>query len=317
MRSMGNRVSDRWRGWLTASLVTAGFACIGLSLLDLEVSAKALASVHPEAWISVIGLSLLMALLRAARVVVLADAVRTGLVIRASFLHGAANAILPARIGEAVLPLTLARYGGMDPMRAVGLLLILRLSDLIALVGFGSLLVAALNFWEFSTELRLVLAAAGILLIAGIGVVPFLVRIVGRSAPRAIRAWANRITVAGAQLTHGSRIGLFALTLGIWVALGIAAQISIDATGLRVDPMLAWLACLAASLAFALPTNGIASIGPFEAAFVGVLVAADGSGEAALAAAVHLHMCALIAAGLTALAALVPPARSGDQKSCP
>lgn len=317
MRSIGSRIPDRWRGWLTASLVTAGFACLGFTLFDLGASAKALAGVPPKAWISVIGLSLLVAFLRAARVAVIADTVPAGIAVRASFWHGAANVILPARMGEAVLPITLARYGGMDAMRAVGLLLIVRLGDLIALIGLGSVLIAGLDFWGFSTELRLLLAAGGVLLIACIGGVPFLVRIAGRCAPRAISVYANRIAEAGAQLTYGSRIGLLALTLAIWVTLGIAAQVSIGATGLRVDPMLAWLASVAASFAFALPTNGIASIGPFEAAFVGVLVAADGLGEAALAAAVHLHMCALIAGGLPALATLVFPKRSRDQKSCP
>lgn len=285
--------------------------CVGAGYwwLDLGLSAKALANTPFQAWLAVIFCSLLMAGLRALRVVVVARTDRIVPVISASFLHGAANAVLPARLGEAVLPLALSRYAGLKPMRAIGLLLIVRLGDLIALAGLGLLLVAALDTWSLVPEGRIALAVLGAALIAAIGAVPFLVRLLGRWAPGFVGSLANGIAAAGTRLGSGSHAALVILTLAIWLALGVAAYVSIAAMALTVDFALAWLACIAASLAFALPTNGIASIGPFEAAFAGVLIAGGASAEAALAAAVHLHLCALIAAGLTAAVGFVLNAR--------
>ncbi len=316
MKPSKTGVSFRWHGLITAFLVTA--VCIGfaLSLLDLGESANALTEIGPQAWMSVVFLSLIMAVLRAVRVTVIAGIVQFAPVIRASFLHGAANAVLPARMGEAVLPLALVRYSGLDLMRAVGLLLIVRLGDLLALFGIGLLLVAALDFWSLSAGIRLLLTVVAVLLIVGVGIVPYVVRKLGRWAPRFVGGLVGRVAAAGERIGGGSRVWLVVLTLLIWITLGLAAQTSIAAAGLPIDFKLAWLASVAASLAFALPTNGIASIGPFEAAFVGVLVAAGAPAEAALAAAVHLHLCALIAAGLAALAAPMFPANRKDRVLC-
>ncbi len=306
----------RWRGWLIACLVTALCVVVGMYLLDLGQSARGLADIAPKAWIAVIGLSLLMAILRAARVAVVARAAQFGPVVKASFLHGAANAVLPARAGEAVLPVALARYGGMDPARAVGLLLIVRLGDLIVLFGLGLFFVAVLDVWGQTDGIRISLAMGGLALIVGVSAVPALVGGLGRWTPGALKSLANRIAAAGSMLAGNSRISLVLLTLAIWLTLGLAAHVSISAAGLQIDMTYAFLAAIAASLAFALPTNGIASVGPFEAAFVGILALSGSSAELALTAAIHLHLCALIAAGLTALSTFLFPVSWGDKHLC-
>ncbi|WP_419907110.1 lysylphosphatidylglycerol synthase transmembrane domain-containing protein [Hoeflea sp.] len=298
-----------WRGWLVAALVTAGFFFVATNVLDVGESARTLTRIDAGAWATVIGLSLLMAILRALRLVVMARGTEVGPVVKASFLHSAANAILPARIGEAALPLALARYGGYDPVRALGLLLIMRLGDIMALAGIGLVLLAALDIWNHPDSVRLLFAATGILVMAGISAVPAIVDATGKLAPGMFRRFVERITAAGSLLDRNARIALLALTLAIWVTLGIAAQVSISAAGLDIGFAYAWLACIAASLAFALPTNGIASVGPFEAAFVGIVVLSGAPAEAALTAALHLHLCALAGAGLAALSTLVLPAR--------
>ncbi len=307
---------DRWRSWLTGSIVT--LVCIGFawSFLDLGESARSLSAMGGWAWVNVIGLSLLMAMLRAMRVALVARVQPIAPLVKASFLHGAANAVLPARMGEAVLPLALARYGGFDLLRAVGLLIIVRIGDLVALAGIGLTLIALLDVAHLHPALRVLLAAAGIVLVFAVGTVPFLVRLAGRVAPALVSTAAARIAAAGAHLTLASKGGLVASTLAIWFVLALAAQISVNAAGLDTGFPAVWLACVAASFAFALPLNGIASIGPFEAAFVGVLAAAGAPAEAALTAAIHLHLSALIAAGLVAVAAFMFPARQTDRSLC-
>ncbi|MGI9370351.1 MAG: lysylphosphatidylglycerol synthase domain-containing protein [Ruegeria sp.] len=306
-----------WRGWLIAGIVTTVCLILGMNMLDLSQSARELAQISAQAWFVVIGLSLAMALLRAARVAIVARVAQLGPVIKASFQHGAANAVLPGRLGEAVLPLALSRYSGLDPVRAVGLLLIVRLGDLIVLIGLGFVFVAAIDLWNHSAAVRSALVLGGLALIAGVSFVPAMVGQIGSWTPKTLRALAGRLARAGSALTGNTRLGLLVVTLAIWLVLGVAAHVSISASGLEIGLGYAFLAAIAASLAFALPTNGIASAGPFEAAFVGILTLSGASAELALAAAIHLHLCALIAALLAALSTLLFPAYWGDKPLCP
>ncbi len=308
--------SISWNRWLTALLVSVICIGMGLGLVDMRESFGGLAALDARDWIVVMGFCLIMAALRAARVVMVARAGPALPVVKASLLHGAAMAILPARTGEAVLPLALARYSGIDLMRAVGLLIIVRIGDLMALGGISLMLVAALNVWGHTDGVRLLFTVAGAAAVLAIAVVPEMLRLLCRWAPKRFRSALDRLAAAGAAFRLGSRIGLVASTLAIWLTLALAARVAVDAAGLQIDLAHVWLACAAASLAFALPTNGIASIGPFEAAFVGVLAAAGASAEAALTAAVHLHLCALLAAGLAALVALAFPTPDMETARC-
>lgn len=316
MTTVAKKLRTRWRGWLTALLIT--IVCIGfaMSFLDLGESTRTLSAMDGWAWANVIGLSLLMAMLRAMRVAVVAGVGHATPIVKASFLHGAANAVLPARMGEAVLPLALVRYSGMDLLPAIGLLIIVRMGDLLALAGIGLVLVALLDVLDLNLALRFLTAATGVALVFGVGAVPLIVRLGAKIAPGLISALAARVAGAGSHLSFASNCSLVASTLAIWLLLGLAAQVSVSAAGLDVDFPAVWLACVAASFAFALPFNGIASFGPFEAAFVGALAIFGTPAEAALTAAIHLHLGALIAAGLAAVGAFAFPARQTDQTQC-
>lgn len=314
--STAAKVRVRFRGWLTAILITVVCAGFALGFVDLGESAWSLSTMGGWAWVNVIGLSLLMAMIRAMRVVMVARSRQTAPIIKASFFHGAANAVLPARMGEAVLPLALARYGGLDLLRAIGLLIVVRMGDLLALAGIGLILIALSDVVDLLPPVRILFAVCGVMLVFTVGTVPSLVRFAARAAPGLLSNLAARIAGAGSHLTSVSNGGLVVSTLAIWIVLGLAAQISVSAAGLDAEFPLVWLACVAASFAFALPVNGVASIGPFEAAFVSVLAAAGTPAEAALTAAIHLHLCALIAAGLAAVAALAFPAYKTDHTLC-
>lgn len=304
-------------GWLIACLVTTLCLLLGMMVLDLGQSAQKLTQIDSQAWFVVIGLSLAMALLRAWRLVIVARVVQLAPVVKASFQHGAANAVLPGRLGEAVLPLALSRYSGLDPVRAVGLLLMVRFGDLIVLVGLGLLLIAGIDPWDYGTMIRIALALGGALLIGGVAFVPSLISRLKNWTPKILENLAVRLASAGSALPGNKKLGLLVVTLAIWLVLGVAADVSIRASGLEIGKGHAFLAAVAASLAFALPTNGIVSVGPFEAAFVSVLLLGGASAEPALAAAIHLHLCALIAALLAALSTFLFPANWGGKPLCP
>nr|WP_276562511.1 lysylphosphatidylglycerol synthase domain-containing protein [Hoeflea prorocentri] len=288
-----------------AFFVTAAFGLTALGLFDVSRSGQALGRIHAQAWLLVVASFLLIAIIRAFRLLFIAPSAQVAPVFRASFLHGIANAVLPARMGEAVLPLALSKFAKLDLFRAIGLLLVVRLGDLIALTGLGLILVGLLDYANLADSLRIAAVVCGIVLISAIAVIPALVGVAGGLLPRLFKSLADRISTSSAQINAGNKAYLVLLTLAIWFTLAVASHISIRAAGLEVDFAVAWLACIAASFAFALPVNGIASVGPFEAAFVSVLVLSGADAQAALTAALHLHICALLAAGLAALSTVL------------
>jgi len=315
MTILSGMPGNRWR-WLAALCATA--ACIGLAVhfIDVGASAGILATSDPWLWVVVIMLSLVTAGLRAARVTALARPSRAWPVVKASFLHNAANAVLPARIGDAALPLALRQYAGLDLMQGLGLLLVVRLSDLAVLAGFALILLGLVDIWAVPTGYRMPISMLGAVLCVSVGAVPYLMRTGGLWAGRAIGRHGQRMANVAARLGRSSGIDLVLLTLVIWLMLGLSAQAAAAAVGLKVDWTLTSLACVAASLAFASPVNGVASIGPFEAAFAGVLTSGGAPVAQAVAAAVVLHLCALIGVGLTAFTAVVPSVSGNRSVPC-
>ncbi len=293
--------------WAVALFVTGFCLIVAWQMVDLGESFALLSHHGPQAWAGGIGLCLSMGVLRAIRLVVVIRDAPLAQVVRASFLHGAANAVLPAKLGEAILPVGLAHYAGLDFVRAVGVLFLLRLGDLFALLGAGLLLVAVADFWTLTTAMRVTVGIGGTALLAGILFLPWLIRLSDRRRPEGVAGLTGRFAAAADPISTATALMSAGLTAAIWVALGLAAELSLASAGLSVGMATAWLASIAASLAFALPTNGLASFGPFEAAFVAVIVTAGAPAEAALAAAIHLHLCALAAAAITGVAASVFP----------
>ena len=146
--------------------------------------------------------------------------------------------------------------------------------------------------------------------------VPALARIGGAWGHRLVSRWGSRISAAAVEVGRSSAIILAGSTFSVWLTLVLAAQASVAAVGIAVDPGTAALASVAASLAFALPVSGFANVGPFEAAFAGVLVAGGVQAESALAAALLLHLCALAGAVIPALAALAFPVIRSEPVPC-
>jgi uncharacterized membrane protein YbhN (UPF0104 family) len=302
--------------WLGAAAATLGCLVVGLFMVDLGTSGAMLAAADPALWATAIMLSMLMAAFRAIRLVASARARQPWPIVKASLIHNAANAVLPAKVGEAALPIALSRYAGFDPVRGIGLLVLVRLCDLVALAGLGLWLVAILDVWSLPTGWRVAIAIGGGLMTLGVVVLP---RFIGAGAGRLRHVFNRlgpRLEAAASHLTDVPGLALVTSTACIWVALVLAAQVCVAAVGLTAEPGMVALACVAASLAFALPIGGIANAGPFEAAFAGVLVTGGAATEPAVAAAILLHLCAIVGALLPAGVALAFPVEPKERGRC-
>lgn len=310
--SMTNGTLSIARHSLVAIAITAAFITLCLYFVDIGKFRAALNVVDLRYLAAVTGLAILIAILRATRVAVVVRHVSAPAVFKASFLHGAANAVLPARIGEAVLPITLARFGVVDAASGAGLLILIRLCDFAALVGGALILLVTIDQQHFSVLLSISAAIAGLALFVIILTLPILTCWLASHAPASLLGISQRLTRAAMCLTANDRIMLLILTLAIWLTLGIAGQVAVAAVGMNINYAPVWLACTAASLAFATPTNGFASLGPFEAAFVGVLGGYGQPVAGSLVSALSLHAGALLAAGVTAgVAAFLPGKLTG------
>lgn len=297
----------RWWRQGAAIALTALFVAWGMAVADLWAATARLASVGVGVWTVVVALAVVTVLLRWLRLA-LAVGDRPGYrLLRASALHGAGLALLPGKLGEAVLPVALNRIVGMKLAAATGLLILLRVYDLLALalVVTVALAVLALTGGDAPAAAGWIVggAAAALAILALPLVVAFAWRLVGRPIARLRRLGGLLATLAEGALavTAARGCAIAAATLALWLAIVAAFAAAAAATGLAMPVAETTLGAAAASLVFALPVNGVANVGPFEAAFAGV---ADGFGhsvEAAIATAVMVHLAAAATAVAVAL----------------
>ncbi|MEQ1888614.1 MAG: lysylphosphatidylglycerol synthase domain-containing protein, partial [Alphaproteobacteria bacterium] len=230
---------------------------------------------------------------------------------RAVTLQGAAVATLPAKMGEAVLPLALVRQANYSLPEAVGVLLLLRLYDFLMIMFIGGIALAALaSDFGWAVWRPLLLMGAGATA-AAMALFPLLATYVSAQIPKFINPEGNIVRLLN-QLSSASRAlsarrlaGLILVTALVWISLFLVfylAGLFVDATpGITASA----LAGVAGSLAFALPVNGLANLGPFEAAWASVMAPLGILPASAIAAAVLSHFvlifCNLALAGLGVL----------------
>lgn len=232
-------------------------------------------------------------LLRAIRLSVLVDDCLDRRVVSASIAHNALTALLPMKLGEFALPLLLSRLGRMPVSGGLGVLILLRAFDLLAMVMIGSVgAYLSLRATGHVQSARFALAAAvGSVACAGLLHWGW-DRTAGklREAPlvERVRPLKNMLTaVIGTPRPVALRC--VGLSLLIWTALYSAFYFFCTAVGLAVSPAMAAAVGLAASLAFAFPISGMANVGPFQAAWVWMAVQLGLPAMAALAASLVAH----------------------------
>jgi hypothetical protein len=225
-------------------------------------------------------------------------------VTRVFALHNLSNWLLPARLGEASLPLLLQRRYGMPLSRGAGVLLWLRAIDLhvIGLLAGTVLVVQFHGSWRY---LGALVWGAGLLL-------PWLCL---RVLPRLTRRWplAQKLTsVMPGQfpaIVSDLALGWAAWTVKL-AALGAALS---QIAGLPYAAGV--LGALGGDISGVMPLHAPLGAGSYEAGVMIGLTPWQPELKAALAAAVQLHV--LVLAAVLALGALALPSLARAPHSLP
>ena len=204
------------------------------------------------------------------------------------------NFLLPLRLGELSFPVLMQRRLGYGLLHSGGVLLLARLFDLATVGAILLGAAAALDVWPGTGRALLALGALGLglaplgLAVGGLALRPHLARL-----PRVGDA-VSRLT-AGFEAIGGYGAGLAAvgLSLGVWLLFGLAAVLVAGAMVATVSPAAAMLGAAAGNVAFALPINGIAGIGPPQAAWVAATTWVGVPWDDAVVSALALHAVVL------------------------
>lgn len=305
------------RAWLprAALAVLITLACLAyvLRIADPAAYLQLLADAEPLPLL-LAGLALAAGyLLRALRVALVLGRAPTRPLLRVSILHNLLSAVLPMKLGEAALPWLLQRGQMAALSSGVGVLLGVRLFDVLALgVVAGGILAASGG--------RLGTAApwvGGLLALAGLGLalaLPVLARAGERLALRLGRRWPRAGSIA-MQISSGAlgatgrrRLPLLGLSVAAWCFVILAFHVAGGAFGLAATPAESALATSAAAVAFALPINGLAGIGPVQLTWAGVMSGFGHAYAPAFSAALAVQLASLATmAGLALLLSIEWP----------
>lgn len=237
-------------------------------------------------------------LLRAFRVAIVLGAPPARTLLRISVLHNLLSTVLPMKLGEAALPLLLRR-GHMTPLSSgVGVLLGVRLFDMLALAVVAGTVLATGG----GRLGPFVAWPAGLLAAAGVGFVLALPRLsavsdrliawIGRRWPR-LAGFAIQVSASALNATGRRGLLLLALSAAAWCCVLLAFYLAGLAFGLAATPAESALATSAAAFAFALPINGLAGIGPVQLTWAGVMAGLGHAYAAAFSAALAVQLVSL------------------------
>jgi hypothetical protein len=262
--------------WLLSTLlalaITAGCLWFLLTPEIMRSVAQLAAEARPLPIIAAFLLGAVVQWLRAWRFAVMSTgqlALPGANLVRVAFQLNALNFILPLRLGELSYPVLMRRYYGYGLLHSAGVLLLARAFDLATV---SAILVAAAALLQLPVGVPAIALGAGALALA---LSPFALALGGLMLqPHMARlphvgSFAARLT-AGLATLGDARVALVTVALGlaIWLAFAASAVLVAEAVVATVSPAAATLGALAGSIAFALPINGIAGIGPSQAAWV-------------------------------------------------
>ncbi|MDN5923365.1 MAG: flippase-like domain-containing protein [Xanthomonadales bacterium] len=211
-----------------------------------------------------------------------------------AYIFNGLSALLPAKLGEVSLPLLLRHQSSTSISMGVGVLLLLRVLDLLALLLVGAVPTAIALHENHAGLSWAAWAVAGcsllgilVLILAG----PPLARYIHGhgSSDHALVRLASRLASPVAHMRRAHLLQLVVLTLAIWISLFTSFVVLAHATLSEVGGCQIAAAGTAASLAFAVPASAIANVGPFQIAWVWALVGFGHAPGSALASALVVH----------------------------
>jgi hypothetical protein len=303
-------------------IVTAGCALVLWPVVSLHELRASLARADVGLLAQAFALVVLGQVFRAYRLglIVQASGVFSSTIYRISALHFFWASLLPAKTGELSLVYMLRGTFGLPVLNGVGVLLGIRFLDFLVIGG-----VLCIGIWRVFPAaesplgfIRMLALPGGLLAFLGFAVVPHLSRrllLVLQGSVRASNHSAGRLLLhlSAAYLTlPRSRLGPIQITTAmIWICVFSACYLMARALDDQVGVTAPLFATAAGSMAFALPVNGFAQLGPFEASWTYAGIMAGMSQEVALASALLVHFVSLAASAVQALiAATLLPAQA-------
>lgn len=298
-------------GWMLGIVLTVSLVLVVEWWLGWDSILAVWREVPPQSLLLAFGLALLSYVLRATRLALVAKGVGAQASpwswFRITAMHLVAINIVPARAGEAALPLLMRRHCSVPLAQGLGLLVAIRLHDLVAMATLG---LTALGWLTLGGTIA-ALMGVGLGIAGWVGLVwaPRLILPLADRGPKwlAVLSWPLR-------LLPRNLARVYALTLAAWAAkwTSLAVIAGVVAT---LDPVRAMIAIGAAEVAALSPIQGVAGAGTFEAAVAGALVVSGLAAAEALQAAIQLHLFLLgISLLLAALALLLPHRSQGSSE---
>jgi uncharacterized protein (TIRG00374 family) len=312
-RGLATAATGAWRSpvvrLLSGLAISAAFLAVTLSRVDLGETARALAGAAPGGVLLAIVLVLVELTIRAERWRILLHP-SAQVPLRSAFAYLTvgylANAVLPARLGDAARAYLAGRSFGISSLVAFGTIVVERVSDaltILAIVLLAGLAVAPGSQVAGWAEVLVVAVVVGltVALLVGIGVLRS--GLLDRRPGRQIRAVVARMAEGGAALRRPRSaalvLGLTILPFGVAVCTFGAIS---GALSLPLDPVEWALVLGVLALSTAIPAAP-GSLGTYEYAGVTVLGILGIGPSHALAATVLIHVMATVPPALLGLAA--------------
>ena len=275
-----------------------------LAKSDMESLRSALRAAHWPGMLLAFAITAAVQWLRAWRFSLLtfgAPALPGWRLIGISFQLNLLNYLLPFRLGEFGYPAMMHKAFRQNPLEALGVLLLARVLDL-ACVGAillftGAWLGLAGQGWAMPVMIATICAVA---FVAGLYLLS------ARHGARALSAGTRHLRSVNAWLLAAG------LSFAIWLVFGVAAAVASQSVTTGVSVAAAFLGAAAGNLAFALPVNGIAGLGPSQAAWVAAVIQTGASLEDAVAGALAVYIVTLAGALIFGAVAFAVSWRAGQ-----
>ena len=223
--------------------------------------------------------------------------------LRLILINNVVNLLLPARSGEASFPILMKRWFGIDPARATGTLIWLRLLDLHVLATIGAACAAGGWLGASMGLSRLAWTAAGVAAVS-----PLLLFALRGLLAAKLAGHEGKLAALLARVLNGlpRRGSGLALDLGLsWLSWSI----KLTALGwvlsrlAQIPQLLGTLGAIGGDLSTVLPVHAPGGFGTYEAGVMALLAPGATPSGALLAGAVNLHLLVLTTALLAGAAA--------------
>ena len=316
-RGSATAAGRRWSR-LVGAAIAAVLVVVVVAIADPRRLWRLLTSVHPGWLAAALLVSGANALALALRLVLLMPDRRLGVgrAVVVAAVSRAAALLLPARLGEAALPVMLQRLGGQRLTSGVAVLMVARVLDaasIAAWCGAGLLRMGGL-------ESPIVLLGALLLAIAPILALPRALALADGAtvrlvAPRGLswRRWARRVRHVRRAVDDISRrrtrllLGGM-LSLALWGMVWLVAWLLLRSVGYPWPMPDVVVGSAVAALSAALPVNLVANLGTVEAGWTATFTALGFPVQDAAASGLAIHLLSLaISAVYGAAAWLVSP----------